>query len=44
MAGLVDRVTKSEVNKELDHNSDPIPISTILDKSVPNANKAPRKN
>lgn len=43
-AGLVDRVIKSEINKELDHDSDHLPISTTLDMSVPNADKAPRKN
>lgn len=43
-AGLVERVIKSEVDEELDHDSDHLPISTILDISAPTAEVAPRKN
>ncbi|KAL5371116.1 hypothetical protein PMIN02_013118 [Paraphaeosphaeria minitans] len=43
-AGLVERVIKSEVDEELDHDSDHLPISTILDIATPNANIAPKRN
>lgn len=43
-AGLVDRIIRSGINKELDHDSDHLPISTALDISIPNADKVPRKN
>jgi endonuclease/exonuclease/phosphatase family metal-dependent hydrolase len=32
--GLADRVIKSEVDRNLDHDSDHLPISTTLDPSV----------
>ena len=41
-AGLVERVIRSEVEEELDHDSDHLPISTILDVAAPNASTAPR--
>lgn len=43
-ARLVNRVVKSKVNKDLDHNSDHLLISTTLDISMPNVDKLPRKN
>lgn len=43
-AGLVERIIKSEVNEELDHDSDHLPICTILDVTAPSANKARGKN
>ena len=43
-AGLVERVIRSEVEDELDHDSDHLPISTILDVAAPSVNVAPRKN
>ena len=44
IGGLVERVIRSEVDEELDHDSDHLPISTLLDVSVPSAIEAPRKN
>ena len=32
--GLVDRVISSDVSRDLDHNSDHLPISTVLDMTV----------
>jgi ribonuclease HI/exonuclease III len=42
--GLVERVIRSEVEEELDHDSDHLPISTILDVAAPSASTAPKKN
>jgi Endonuclease-reverse transcriptase len=32
--GLVDRVIRSEVDRDLDHDSDHLPISTVLDITI----------
>lgn len=42
--GLVDRVTRSEVDRELDHDSDHLPISISLDLSVMLSENKPRRN
>lgn len=42
--GLIDRVIKSEVDRNLDHDSDHLPISTTLDLAVQRLEKTPRKN
>lgn len=41
--GLIDRVTKSEVDRNLDHDLDHLPISTALDLAVQRLEKKPRK-
>jgi hypothetical protein len=41
---LINRVTKSEVDRNLDHNSDYLPISTTLDLAVQRLEKRPRKD
>ena len=41
---LIDRVTKSEVDRNLDHDSDHLPISTTLDLAVQRLEKRPRKD
>ncbi len=41
---LIDRVTKSEVDRNLDHDSDYLPISTTLDLAVQRLEKRPRKD
>lgn len=43
-AGLIRQVTKSEVDRNLDHDSDHLPISTALDLAVQYLEKRPRKN
>lgn len=42
--GLVDRVIRSEIDQELDHDSDHLPISTVLDLTVQRLHNTPRKN
>jgi exonuclease III len=42
--GLIDRVTRSEVDRNLDHDSDHLPISTTLDLAVQRLEKKPRKD
>jgi exonuclease III len=42
--GLIDKVTKSEVDRQLDHDSDHLPISTTLDLAVQRLEKKPRKD
>jgi exonuclease III len=42
--GLIDKVTKSEVDRDLDHDSDHLPISTTLDLTVQRIEKKPRKD
>ena len=42
--GLLDRLVKSEVDKELDHDSDHFPISTILNLSAKKQDKEPKRN
>jgi hypothetical protein len=42
--GLIDRVIKSEVDRDMDHDSDHLPISTILDLAVQRLEKRLRKN
>ena len=42
--GLIDRVVKSEVDRNLDHDSDHLPISTTLDLTVQHLKERPRKN
>jgi hypothetical protein len=41
--GLIDRVIKSEVDRNLDHDSDHLPISTALDLTVQRLEKKPWK-
>jgi ribonuclease HI/exonuclease III len=41
--GLIDRIIKSEVNRNLDHDSDHLPISTALDLTVQRLEEKPRK-
>jgi hypothetical protein len=42
--GLIDKVIKSEADKNLDHDSDHLPISTTLDLTVQRLEKRPRKD
>ena len=42
--GLINRVVKSEVDRNLDHDSDHLPISTTLDLAMQRLEKRPRKN
>ena len=42
--GLIDKVIKSEVDRDLDHDSDHLPISTTLDLTVQCLEKRPRKD
>jgi exonuclease III len=42
--GLVDRVIRCEVDRHLDHDSDHLPIVTILNASVKPLNREPRRN
>ena len=42
--GLIDKVIKSEVDRNLDHDSDHLPICTTLDLSVQRLEKRPRKD
>lgn len=42
--GLVDRVIRSEVNIDLGHNSDHLPISMVLDLAVQRLKNRSRKN
>jgi endonuclease/exonuclease/phosphatase family metal-dependent hydrolase len=42
--GLLDRLIKSEVDKNLDHDSDHFPISTMLDLSAKRQDKEPKRN
>jgi uncharacterized membrane protein YheB (UPF0754 family) len=42
--GLINRVTRSEVDRNLDHDSDHLPISTTLDLAVQRLEKKPRKD
>jgi hypothetical protein len=43
-AGLIDRVTRSEVDRNLDYDLDYLPISTTLDLAVQRLEKKPRKD
>lgn len=43
-SGLINKVTKSEVDRSLDHDSDHLPISTTLDLAVQRPEKRPRKD
>ena len=42
--GLIDRVIKSEVDRDMDHDSDHLPISTMLDFAVQRLEKRLRKD
>jgi len=42
--GLLDRLIKSRVDRELDHDSDHFPITTMLDMSVKHKDKEPKRN
>jgi hypothetical protein len=42
--GLVDRVIRSEVDRDLDHDSDHLPISTLLDLRILQGEPKPRRN
>jgi hypothetical protein len=42
--GLVDRVISSEVDRDLDHDSDHLPISTVLDLTVRRLEKTSKRN
>jgi len=42
--GLINKVVKSEADRNLDHDSDHLPISTTLDLAVQRLEKTPRKN
>lgn len=42
--GLLDRLIKSTVDRELDHDSDHFPITTILDLSVKHKDEEPKRN
>jgi hypothetical protein len=41
--GLIDKVIESEVDRNLDHDLDQLPISTTLDVAVQHLEKRPRK-
>ena len=43
-AGLLDRLMKSTVDRELDHDSDHLPITTMLDMSIKHKNMEPKRN
>ena len=42
--GLVDRLVKSEVDRGLDHDSDHLPISTVLDLTVQQLERTTKKD
>ncbi|KAI6789402.1 hypothetical protein KC331_g213 [Hortaea werneckii] len=42
--GLLDRLIKSEVDEELDHDSDHFPITTMLNLSAKKLDKKPKRN
>jgi endonuclease/exonuclease/phosphatase family metal-dependent hydrolase len=42
--GLMDRVIRSEVDREMGHESDHLPISTLLDLRVLQYERKPRRN
>ncbi|KAI7698384.1 hypothetical protein KC353_g17003 [Hortaea werneckii] len=42
--GLLDRLIKSEVDEELDHDSDHFPITTLLNLSAKKLDKEPKRN
>jgi exonuclease III len=42
--GLVDRVIRSQVDRELDHDSDHLPISTVLDMTVQHLQNTAKRN
>jgi exonuclease III len=42
--GLLDRLIKSIIDRELDHDSDHFPITTILDMSIKHKNMEPKRN
>lgn len=42
--GLLDRLIKSRVDSELDHDSDHFPITTMVDMSVKRKDREPRRN
>lgn len=42
--GLLDRLIKSTVDRELDHDSDNFPITTMLDMSIKHKNVEPKRN
>lgn len=44
MLDLLDRLIKSRVDRELDHGSGHLPISTMLDISVKHKDKEPKRN
>jgi hypothetical protein len=42
--GLVDRVIRSQVNRDLDHDSDHLPISTVIDMRVQQLETLPKRD
>jgi hypothetical protein len=42
--GLVDRVIRSQVDRDLDHDSDHLPISTVLDMTVQHLRETTKRN
>jgi hypothetical protein len=42
--GLVDRVIRSQVDRDLDHDSDHLPISTVIDMRIQQLNATPRRD
>jgi exonuclease III len=42
--GLLDRLVKCTVDRELDHDSDHFPITTVLDLSVKHKDREPKRN
>ena len=42
--GLLDRLIKSIIDGELDHDSDHFPITTMLDMSIKHKNMEPKRN
>lgn len=42
--GLVDRIVRSEADRDLDHDSDHLPIVTVIDLIVQRLGRTPKKN
>jgi hypothetical protein len=42
--GLVDRVIRSQVDRDLDHDSNHLPISTVIDIRIQQLNVTPRRD
>ena len=42
--GLVDRVVRSQVDRDLDHDSDHLPISTVIDMRIQQLDATPKRD